>query len=99
VQRIGWLIVWVTSWCGLVAQTKVYYALWVGFFICIASLASTIWCFFIDRSAEKRILANQQARGAVTGLPIPEKEEINLWAVKSFPVFVLCVQCHHDSPS
>ena len=70
----------------LFSQYKVYYALWLGLFVCFGSLAATIWCFFLDRNAEAKILANQRAKGAETGLPEPEKEEIDLFAVKRFPV-------------
>ena len=77
-----------------VAQAfEVYTALWVGFGVCIMSLLSTIWCFYIDRTAERKVEANLKARDAAAGLPVPEKEVINLWAVKDFPVrrYVLIV--------
>jgi hypothetical protein len=70
-----------------IAQSfHVYTALWVGVGVCLMSLAATVWCFYIDRTAEKRVEANLKAQGDASGIPQPEKEEINLWAVKDFPV-------------
>lgn len=75
--------------CTRPAQIKVYYALWVGLFVCFVSLASTLTAFIVDKRAEATIIANQRAKGAVSGLPEPEKEEIDLKAVFRFPV-----RCH-----
>jgi hypothetical protein len=68
-------------------------ALWVGVGVCLVSLISTIWCFYIDRTAEHMVEANIKARDAGSGLPPMEKEVINLWAVKDFPVCPFPLSC------
>ena len=74
--RVGSVINDATS-SAIAASYPIYYALWAGFFVCIASFLAVVWAYYIDVRAVSKLAKNKVAliRAGKLAMPIFRAEK------------------------